>query len=319
MNRIITLYKKFGGVDLFREYMQTGFLFKAPFLLLYTGFSNKGLELFREAASFTTYKYLRRKYKKILVSNEQSMQSNLQCIRKVWIFWWQGMDCAPYLVQKCYQSICNQLYDWEIIVISRDNYKDFVSFPQFILDKLEAGKITLTHFSDLLRVELLIRYGGLWLDATVLCTDGNIPKVILESDLFVYQTQKPGANGHATVMSSWCIWARPRNRILCTTRSLLYAYWQKHDRLLDYFLLHHFFTLACEYHADEADRIPPYTNETPHLLLLHFFNTYQERLWEDWRRQSCFHKLSYKLPQADTIRKGTFYDKIINDGNGNPS
>ena len=45
MRRIVNLYKRFGGTNLVREYLRTGFLFKAPFLLISTGISNKGLEL----------------------------------------------------------------------------------------------------------------------------------------------------------------------------------------------------------------------------------------------------------------------------------
>ena len=147
---------------------------------------------------------------------------------------------------------------------------------------------------------MLLRHGGLWLDATVLCTDGNIPNVILQSDLFVYQTQKPGADGHATLMSSWCMWAKPNNFILKATQELLSAYWKRYNYMIDYFLL-----------PEEANSIPPYTNENPHLLLLHFFDNYEERLWQDWKRQSCLHKLSYKLEKKDMEKNVTFFDVII--------
>ncbi len=311
MGHIFNLYKRFGGASLLREYLTTGFLFKAPLQLLATGLSDKGLELFREAASLSTYRYLEKHYAKYLPAADDCTPP-VQCgSRKVWIFWWQGMDGAPRLVRQCYRSVCQYLGEWEVVLITKDNYKDYVSFPPRILEKLESGAITLTHFSDLLRIELLINHGGLWLDATVLCTGGAIPPSILDSELFVYQTQKPGSNGHATQMSSWCMWARPGNSILRATRTLLYAYWQRNDRLLNYFLLHHFFTLACKFHADEARQIPPYTNETPHILLLHFFDAYRPSLWEDWKRQTCFHKLSYKLDPVKERQEDTFYAHIV--------
>lgn len=312
MNRFIQLYKQFGGASLLREYLRTGFLFKAPLLLLCTGFSNKALELFREAARAETYRYLRRKYRRILTDDDTAEPPTPgETARKVWIFWWQGMANAPQLVQQCYASVGRQMAGWEVMLITRDNYRDYVDLPSFITDKLTSGAITLTHFSDILRVELLIRHGGLWLDATVLCTDGKLPPAILNSDLFVFQTQKPGSNGHTICMSSWCIWARQNSVILRTTRRLLYAYWQKNNRLLNYFLLHQFFTMACEYHRDEAKAIPPRTNEAPHLLLLHLFDTYNETLWDDWQRQSGLHKLSYKLPEEKLRLDNTFYKKVL--------
>ena len=84
----------------------------------------------------------------------------------VWFCWLQGIDSAPKLVQDCYNSIRYWLKDKEIIVITKENYKQYVEFPDYIIEKWEKGIISNTHFSDLLRLELLIRHGGLWLDAT---------------------------------------------------------------------------------------------------------------------------------------------------------
>lgn len=42
-----------------------------------------------------------------------------------------------------------------------------MEFPKYIEEKWKRGVITHTHMTDLLRLELLIRYGGTWIDATV--------------------------------------------------------------------------------------------------------------------------------------------------------
>jgi hypothetical protein len=230
----------------------------------------------------------------------------------IWIFWWQGMDNAPLVVQKCYDSVKRNFPDWKITVLTADNYQDYVSFPNYIEEKRNKGIISLTHFSDLMRLELLIKYGGLWLDATVFCTGHNIPRSILKSDIFVFQTQKPGADGHATLMSSWLIYAKANNHLLMSTQLLLYDYWKKSNQLIDYFLFHHFFTIASSRFPLEAAKIPPFCNTVPHILLLHFFDKYDEDLFEDLKNMTCFHKLSYKFTEEDMDKKGTFYDVIIN-------
>ena len=58
--------------------------------------------------------------------------------------------------------------------------------------------------------------------------------------------------------------------------------------------------------------IPPFCNTVPHILLLHFFDKYDEDLFEDLKNMTCFHKLSYKFTEEDMDKKGTFYDVIIN-------
>lgn len=42
--------------------------------------------------------------------------------------------------------------------------------PAFIESKARRGQIGLAHLSDYVRAFLLDEYGGLWIDATVMCT-----------------------------------------------------------------------------------------------------------------------------------------------------
>lgn len=313
MSTLLHYYKKFGGVKILRQYWKAGVLFTAIVQFLLLGRSKTSLLLLREIVSLKTQNKLRKKYASILdefdrlYKGKEHRQS-----RKLWIFWWQGLDDAPVVVRRCYSSVIENLPDWEVVLITGKNYKTYVTFPEYIIHKFEKGQITITHFSDLLRLELLINHGGLWLDATVLCTGGNIPTSITDSELFLYQTLKPGADGHATTMSSWCMYAKTNNKLLIATRELLYEYWKKQTMLMDYFLIHQFFSIACERYPEEAQKMPPYCNSIPHILLLHLFNEYDAQYWNDLKKMTCFHKLTYKLNKEDMETPGTFYDKIIN-------
>lgn len=305
-------FQKAGGVNLLKKYWRAGVLHTAIVQFLLLGRSETALRLLRRIVSMKIQEKLKKKYKKVLEEfDKQYVEKEHVVSRKVWMFWWQGMDYAPALVQRCYDSVKEHLSDWEIILITKDNYKEYASFPNYILQKLENGQITLTHFSDLLRLELLINHGGLWLDATVLCTSGDIPKSILNSDLFFYSPQKPGADGCAIKMSSWAIYAKTNNRILMGTQYLLYHYWQKHNRLIVYFLLHHFFSYVIEYYYKDYKKVPPFCNSTPHILLLHLFDEYDELYWNDLQKMTCFHKLTYKFEKTDSEKKGTYYDVLM--------
>ena len=303
--------EKAGGMSLLKQYWRAGVFSPAFFQFLLLGRSKKALELLRLTVTLKTQQRLERKYSGILKTFNYDESLEHIDSRKVWIFWWQGMENAPALVKRCYQSVKENLNDWEIILITQDNYKEYVSFPEHILQRLDSGQITLTHLSDLLRLELLINHGGLWLDATVLCTSPDIPKSILKSDLFVYQAQKPGADGKAIIMSSWCMYAKTNNKILMATRYLLYEYWKKNSKLVDYFLLHQFFTIASNRYSEEAKKIPPFCNSVPHILLIHLFDVYDEQYWEELQRMTCFHKLSYKLGEEKLKEKDTYFQNII--------
>ena len=312
MSKIKYYFEKAGGTKLLKQYWRAGVLHTAIIQFLLLGRSETALRLLRLIVAMKTQEKLKKKYKKVLEKfDEEYEEKDHVASQKIWIFWWQGMDNAPALVQRCYNSVKEHLSGWEIILITEQNYKEYVSFPEHIIEKLEYGQITLTHFSDMLRLELLINHGGLWLDATVLCTSGDIPQSILKSDLFVYQTQKPGADGKATTMSSWMMWAKTNNHILKATQSMLYEYWRKNSKMDDYFLLHQFFSIACKKYSKEASDIFPYDNSIPHLLLLHLFDNFDKDWWEDWKRLTCFHKLSYKLNKENMEKRGTNYDVII--------
>ena len=60
--------------------------------------------------------------------------------------------------------------DYTVIRLDNKNLCEYVSFPEFVTEKLKNGNMSYTHFSDLLRLGLLNLYGGVWLDATILAS-----------------------------------------------------------------------------------------------------------------------------------------------------
>ena len=89
---------------------------------------------------------------------------------KIWICWWQGVENAPEIVKACVDSIKRNAGNCEVICITEDNYREYVLFPDYVEKKREAGIISKTISSDLLRMCILARYGGIWIDSTFFCT-----------------------------------------------------------------------------------------------------------------------------------------------------
>lgn len=302
------IFKKQGGVKLMGQYWKGGALFTAITEFLLLGKSRTALEILRLSATLKTKQKLEKKYKSRLVEFDKNwIELEHHSSNKVWICWFQGMESAPELVQKCYESVRKNLPNHEIILITSDNMNDYVSFPNFILDKWKRGQISHTHMTDLLRLELLIKYGGLWLDATVFCSGGQIPDYMTEADLFFFQSLKPGRDGHASYISSWFIVAKSNNKLLMAARALCYAYWKENSSMWDYFLLHDFMSIVLDYYPDEWKKIVPRDNATPHILLLRLFDQYDEKIWLAIKSQSQFHKLTYKFSEEDKRKEKTFY------------
>ncbi len=312
MSKLMMTFKKQGGMKLLKQYWNGGALFTAIGEFLLLGKSRTSLEILRLAASLKTKEKLERKYKKYLTQfDEKYIETEHKESNKIWICWFQGLDEAPIIVKKCVESVKKNNLDKEIVVITSDNLHDYVEFPKYIEEKWKRGIITHTHMTDLLRLELLIRYGGTWIDATVFCSSSNIPSYFFDSDLFFYQLLKPGRDGNGTYFSSWFMSAKTNNKILMATQSLCYAYWKENNIMWDYFLLHDFLSIVLDYYPDDWKKIIPRDNAAPHMLLLRLFDKYNEDVWKAISEQTPFHKLTYKFDSKNQRRNNTYYEKIM--------
>lgn len=311
------LFDKAGGMTAIKNYARAGVL---PYMIgqvLLTGKSSTSLELMRNGIQLKVKQKLWKRYIDVLKKFDAAYEESAFLMKKsnkVWVCWMQGMEQAPALVQRCYRSIQENLPDKEIVLLTEENLSQYVQIPEFIMDKLHKGIITRTHFSDILRVELLIQNGGTWIDATVFCSGGEIPTYMMENEFFMFQKVKPGSDGSVINMSSWFMSAWSNQKFLLATRELLYAYWKKNDRMIDYFLLHLFMMIVKDYYLKEwQEKIIPYPNSLPHVIQLMQFEQFDQRRWDAAVASSPFHKLTYKVKEEDTKKEGTYYRYIMNN------
>lgn len=298
------------------DYVKKHVLIYATIQLLLLGRSQKSLEILRAGVSLKTYLKIKRKYSSTLIKADNVITNNTFLSKrsnKVWVSWMQGLENAPALVQRCYRSLQENLKDREIILITSENLKDYTDMPSWVLEKYEKGLITHTHFSDLLRLELLCKHGGTWIDSTVFCSGGNIPSYMLDSDLFMFQNLKPGANCSSLLISSWFMTSCANNKVLMAVRELLWEYWKKEDRLIDYFLVHHFIMMALEYYKEDWQKMVQYPNSMPHILLLMLFEPFNQEKWDAVTSVCPFHKLTYKSTAEELAKEGTYYKYIMNN------
>lgn len=314
MSRFKQFFDKAGGWKAILNYAKAGVLPYMVAQILLTGKSKTALELMRNGIQLKIKQKLWKHYIGVLRNfnnNYSKEEYPMQKSNKVWVCWMQGLEQAPALVQRCYRSLQDNLKGKEIVLLTESNFYQYVHIPDFIIEKLHKGIITRTHFSDILRLELLIQQGGTWIDATVFCSGGDIPKYMMEDEFFIFQKVKPGSDGSAINMSSWFMSAWSNHKFLLATRELLYAYWRKNDRIIDYFLLHLFMMIVKDYYMEEWKQIIPYPNSLPHVLQLMQFEKFDRRRWDAACKASHFHKLTYKLKEEDTRKEGTFYRYIM--------
>ncbi|SHK64790.1 capsular polysaccharide synthesis protein [Fibrobacter sp. UWEL] len=313
MKKMIALIKKMGGLQLVVQLCKSHVFFFSVFVTLLLGFEKRALEISRLAIANRRLQKLRKRYSAFMNQKKGEIVWGpvRKTSKKVWVLWLQGMDNAPELVKKCHASLLMNLKDREIVILSESNYKDYVQFPEYVQRKIDSGIISRTHFSDLLRLELLEKYGGTWIDATVFCSDSDVPNYVMDSELFVYQCIKPVSDGVCYSISSWLMTSCAGHPIIVLTKELLYEYWKKNDSMIDYFLLHYFFKLSTEVFPAEWNRVVPVCNAAPHMLLLRLFELFNSDVWSAIKAQSCFHKLSYKFEKETFSLPNTYYSVVV--------
>jgi hypothetical protein len=170
---------------------------------------------------------------------------------KVWVMWWQGLDNMPESIKICFNSLLENANGYEIVLITSNNFNEFIEFPNYLLDKINKGIVSLTHLSDLIRSILLSDYGGLWLDATILVTQPlpslrtyiywspkwELPKKDLRKYRLWYSLWKIGGIPPLTITQCMGMWySRPGNPIFVGLKDFWLAYWQKENEVQYYWM-----------------------------------------------------------------------------------
>ena len=305
-------FKQFGGWHLLIEYYRMGLsgtCCKLGMLVLVRRM--KRMEAYRKLLNEVESK-LRKEYTPLLIQKEKeysNVSMKLDAPRRIWFCWLQGMENAPELVKVCYESLCKNITDREIVVLTNENLSQYVHLPGYIERKHEKGIIPDAAFTDMLRLELLCKYGGTWIDATVLCTGSKGINDLFDADLFVFQQIHKGSTKFMG-MSSWMMSSAANNSFLMVVRDLLYEYWREKNCVVDYFLIHLFFCMMAERHPEVVEKMPRKGNRIPHYLQRRLADPYDKNWMEELKKHSCFHKLTYRVNE-NAKRKGTFYDVVI--------
>lgn len=100
------------------------------------------------------------------------MQKTLKKKEKIFIFWNQGWENAPYVCKMCLKSWKKYNSNThEIIELDNKTISHYIHDARIVKTINEIGNFkSWTQASDLLRINLVAIHGGFWVDATMLCT-----------------------------------------------------------------------------------------------------------------------------------------------------
>ena len=230
----------------------------------------------------------------------------------IWICWWQGLDQAPEIVKACVQSIKRNAGNHRVILLTEDNYKQYVDIPEWVEEKKNKGIITRTNYSDLLRLSLLAKHGGMWLDSTFFCTAPVLDDYFKKP---LWSIKRPDY-GHVSVacgnFAGYSLACNEDNRyIFMTIRDFFLNYWKHNDTMIDYLMVDYMIVLAEKYDKRIADAFAAIEPNNPNCDELYkvLGDTYDVEKWNHIKQDTYLFKLTWKNVYSDT--QDTFYKRIV--------
>lgn len=149
--------------------------------------------------------------------------------KTVWMLWMQGWDSTPSLVKKVKDSWVKMNPGWTIQLVSKANLSDFI----------DASKIPWTASvqaqSDVIRIHLLEKYGGVWADSTLACIaplDSWLPEF---DSIWMYRGGLVITHGKGP--ASWFICAKKGSYSVHRWKEEVDKYWSNRKGTHNYFWL----------------------------------------------------------------------------------
>ena len=214
--------------------------------------------------------------------------------KRIWVMWWQGEGNMPPIVRACWDRL-KKVAPCEPVLLTEETIPEWITLPEYILNKHRMGCITTTHLSDIVRALLLKKYGGLWMDATIWAD--HIPENIWLEEL--YTLHAPGMFPEFISRGDWSpflLYSRmPNHKLLNALYGVFTAYWSEHMCLIDYLFVDFTIRLIIDHCQDIKRAIDSLQiNNAYYELNLAINEPYSLIKTEEMLSCSALQKLTYK-------------------------
>lgn len=231
----------------------------------------------------------------------------------VFVWWAQGVNQAPTLVKKMIDKM-QAVFKERLVILNEKNLSFYVTVPTQ-MEKI--ANLYRAHYSDYIRVALLGKYGGVWIDSTVLVSNEQyiqkwLEEVKSERSIGILNFDDPYR------ISSWFIIAGNSKRPFALLQAAFEIYWKSNDVLSEYFMLHTFFEVIIQL---DRESFEIYNRRTEHKSKKGL--TLEKNIYENYSSNeekiknillgSPVHKLSYHaIDERRLLPDGVLYTILRN-------
>lgn len=121
----------------------------------------------------------------IFITSQRDINTNSHYI----FSFWEPQNSMPEYIKLCIQTWKKYFpIDYKIVILNYNNLKDYLSYK--LINKILSKKMVLQMQADAIRVAVLLKYGGIWMDCDTIITNSKFMNMFNGSDLFMFGSSK---------------------------------------------------------------------------------------------------------------------------------
>ncbi len=208
----------------------------------------------------------------------------------VWVLWMQGFNNAPPVVKKCLERLKQLNVDCNIHELDMNNLPQYIDMNDLFL----GTNMSNNHRANLIRLILLKKYGGVWIDSTVLCHVSISSWLPTKEGFFCFN--RPSND---RLLSNWFIYAAANNYIIDEWYTKTVEYWTGREKAHKYFWMHELFNNM--YESDP--KVKEIWDKVPKLCAKKCFNLWNYFLRTKYCRVMFGVKINQINDSFDSVHK----------------
>lgn len=236
---------------------------------------------------------------------------NVSADAPIWVYWQQGFEHAPEVVQECYRSMKQHAGEHHVIALTGENLKEYVDLPDYVWEKHRRGIITHAFLSDIVRFALLAKYGGFWVDACDFFLNDTFFKDAQHHSFYSVKGFENKIKITRQLWSDGLLACGKGNKYPQLMLELLLAYCRQENYLIEYFLSSCFQNVAYIRLMNLRRMFDAYRfNNTDFFSIRwNFAAEYDEALYQRIVRENSVVNLTWKVRVEK--HKQTYFQKLL--------
>lgn len=132
-------------------------------------------------------------------SDKKKQYENYEIPKLIWIYW--DSEVLPEIVRMCVEQVEKVCIGYKVVVLNNKNVNDYITLPE-VNEVLPKSNV-----ADIIRLLLLKKYGGIWMDASIFLTESIewITSRMFNQEAFLFYSNECTTNIDKPISENWFI------------------------------------------------------------------------------------------------------------------